>query len=246
MRISRAVLSRRMYGPLEPVMASEIARHIFCARALFLDHTLAGGRQKSFAARFLWFLLNPLRLGLVVLFVGLAVLTDPLVAGATVVLAAILLLMARTLWQRMRTAPSIIIYHGTRAQRKKKVLVANEFGLAGQPQYLLAYEGGYIPVLARTNSAPEQPHEAHIMQVIAYCLLVAESTGSRPPYGVIRYGNGRTFEIDFDEDSVEILSQVMDEIEANRRQPDVPISHNERGRCFACSHRNRCGLSLFP
>ena len=246
MRISRAVLSRRMYGPMGPVMASEIARHIFCARALFLDHTFAGGRPRSFVVRALWFLLNPLRLGLVVVFGVLFLLTDPLVAGATVVLAAILLLLARALWERMHTAPSIIIYHGTRAHRHKKILVANEFGLAGQPQYLLAYEDGYIPVLARNTSAPEQPHEAHIMQVIAYCLLVAEDTGARPPYGVIRYGDGRTFEVDFDEDSVEALSQMMDEIEANRRQADVPLSHNVRGRCFACSHRKRCGQSLFP
>jgi CRISPR-associated exonuclease Cas4 len=223
-------------------MASEIARHIFCARALFLDHTLAGARQKSLAGR----LLNPLRLGLVALFAAVYLATDLRVAAATVVLALFLLLLARALWDRMHTAPSIIIYHGTRAQRNKNVLVANEFGLAGQPQYLLNYEGGQIPILARSKSAPDQPHQAHIMQVIAYCLLVAESTGSRPPYGVIRYGDGRTFEIDFDEDSIEILSQIMDEIESNRRQPDVRISHNDRGRCFACSHRKRCAQSLFP
>jgi CRISPR-associated exonuclease Cas4 len=118
--------------------------------------------------------------------------------------------------------------------------------LAGQPQYLLDYDGGHIPVLARSKPAPQEPHEAHVMQVIAYCLLVAESTGVRPPYGVIRYGDGRTFEVDFDEDSVEALSQTMDEIEASRRQPDVPISHSDRGRCFACSHRKRCNQSLFP
>ena len=244
MRISRPALTRRMVGPLQPIMASEIARHIFCARALFLDYTRSGQRNR--AAAILWFLLNPLRFGLVIVFFVLSLLTDPYIAGATVLLAGVLLLIANALWDRMQTAPSIIVYHGTRAQRQKKVLVANEFGLAGQPQYVLEYEGGHIPILARSKPSPQQPHEAHIMQVVAYCLLVAESTGSRPPYGVIRYGDGRTFEVDFDEDSVEVLSQVMDEIEANRRQADVARSHNDRSRCFACSHRKHCDQSLFP
>jgi CRISPR-associated exonuclease Cas4 len=231
---------------MQPVMASEIGRHIFCARALFLDHTFGGGRNKPLSIRVLWFLLNPLRMGLVVLFAGLYVITEPLVAAATVVLAGMLLLMARALWERLHTPPSIIVYHGTKAQRHKTVLVAKDFGLSGQPHYLLTYEGGSIPILARSAAAPEEPHAAHVMQVIAYCLLVAESTGSRPPYGVIRYGDGRTFEVDFDEDSVEHLSGVVEEIEANRRHLDVPISHNDRGRCFACSHRKRCVQSLFP
>jgi len=235
-----------MYGPMQPVMASEVGRHIFCARALFLDHTFSGGRDRPLGIRLLWLLLNPLRLGLLVLFAVLYLVTEPLVAAATVVLAGFLLLLARALWDRLHTAPSIIVYHGTKAQRQKDVLVANEFGLAGQPQYVLTYEGGSIPILARSTAAPENPHEAHIMQVIAYCLLVSESTGTRPPYGVIRYGDGRTFEVDFDEDSVEHLSRVVDEIETNRRQPDVPISHEDRGRCFACSHRKRCIQSLFP
>src|SRR5574341_1024914 len=149
------------------------------------------------------------------------------------------------LWRRVMFPSSVVIYHGTKARCNQKMLAAPNLGLSGKLDCLLEHEGYAIPILRKTSPAPQTPHHAHIMQLIAHCLLVAQTRDNYPPYGVIQYGDGRTFEVDFDEDSVEALSKIMDEIEANHQREEVPISHQDRGRCYACSHRKRCNQSLF-
>jgi CRISPR-associated exonuclease Cas4 len=152
--------------------------------------------------------------------------------------------LIQLIWRRMRQT-SKITYQGAKAFRNRRTLVSQEIGLAGKPDYLLDMNGSIVPVLTRNNPAPEIPHEAHIMQVVAYCLLIAEETRRRPRYGVIRYGDGRTFEVDFDEESVERLSRIMEDIDSSRHRTAVPISHHDRRRCYACCHRHRCDQSLF-
>lgn len=228
------------------ITASEIGRHLFCARALYYDRLYPAERDQSLWAQVRRVVVSPVRAGS--LLIGFIVLSfaGGLRLSLLALAFALLFLLALALWKRLRQTNSIIIYHGTRAIRNHKMLVASEFGLAGKPDYLLAIDTTYIPVITKKNPAPEEGlHDAYIMQLVAYCLLVAEEKDCHPPYGVLRYGDGRTFEVDFDEDAVEVLSHVMDEIEANRRQQDVPPNHHDRRRCYACSQRRRCDQSLF-
>ena len=229
------------------ITASEVARHIFCARALAYDRQHPQLREQSLSHDLIQIITTPWKLGIIGLaLLALALIYEPLVAVAAFFATTLMFLLARWLWGRLRRASSVIIYQETRAQRNRRSMVAQEFGLSGRPDYLLQVDAQtIIPVLTKQNPAPESPHDAHIMQIVAHCLLVAETTRHYPPYGVIRYGDGRTFEIDFDEDAVEILSQLMDEIEADRRRKDVSRNHEERARCYACSHRARCDQNLF-
>jgi CRISPR-associated exonuclease Cas4 len=226
-------------------MASEIARYLFCSRALAYDNAhpeeripsrWRQGRQVIIS---LWTLL--------ILLAGLGhlvVVGDWLLTLLSFIGGLLIFGLLRLIWWRIRQ-PNNITYQGAKAFRNRRTLVSREIGLAGKPDYLLEMNGSLVPVLTRNNPAPDTPHESHIMQVVAYCLLIAEETRRRPRFGVICYGDGRTFEVDFDEESVERLSRIMEDIDASHRRVDVPINHHDRQRCFACRHRQRCDQSLF-
>jgi len=229
------------------ITASEIARHVFCARALAYDRQHLSTLDPSWWVAVRRVLLSPWRMGVVIISILLVTLfTDIGVALVSLVLGVLLLGLARLLWNRLGWSSGLVVYHGTQARRNRQTFASPSFSLVGKPDYLLATEdGGYIPILTKKTPAPDQPHQAQIVQIIAHCLVVAEQKNYHPPYGVIRYQDGRTFEIDFDEDSIEVLSRYMDEIEANRQRDDVPRSHSSRRRCSACSQRKRCDQSLF-
>jgi CRISPR-associated exonuclease Cas4 len=211
------------------ITASQVARHSFCARALAYDQFFGlPGQTAGWQALWLW-LGPPLFLAVLLgLVLYVAVLDDLLISLSSVVLGLLLFAGLRWVWGRWQRGNQVIIYHNQPAKPFRDFLQALDFGLSGQPPYIIPLaEGGAIPLLLKQNPAPPQAHEAHILQVIAYCLLLAEKTGQHPPFGVIRYGDRRTFEVDFDEDAVEYLARTMDEIEANRRRTEVPISHQD-------------------
>lgn len=174
-----------------------------------------------------------------------AVMIDPIIALVVMGTSLVLWFALGMLWQRVMRSRVPLVYLGQRAKKNRKMLRADDFGLYGKPDLLLTYSDAVIPVLQKDNPAPPAPYEAHVLQAIAHCVLVTETFDRRPDYGVIWYGDGRTFEVDFDEDGVEVLSALMDEIDANRHAGEVDISHDDRGRCFACRHRDACGQSLF-
>lgn len=230
------------------ITASEVARHLFCARALGYDWRYPQERDLSLTGHLKRWAVKPAVMavvGLMVLFLSLLIgIEETLVA---VIITILLLGGLYLVWQRARRSPNEVIFHNVKAKAVRKPLVAYEFGLVGKPDCLLDIEGYEIPVLMKHTPAPETPHDAHVTQIVAYCLLVAENRQKFPPYGIIRYQDGRTFEVEFDEDSVEVLSRIMDEIEINRRKDDqIPNrSHEDRRRCYACRHRPRCDQNLF-
>jgi CRISPR-associated exonuclease Cas4 len=228
------------------ITASEIARYLFCARALAFDYAHPEESSPTLFVRLrhllgsIWFLLI-----LALLVLHLFLVADPLQTLITFGGGLLVFVGIRFLWRRMRRANNIS-YQGVQAVRNRRTLVSEEIGLSGKPDYLLEMNGGQVPVLTKNNPAPDFPHEAHVLQVIAYCLLIAEGSKKRPRFGVIRYGDGRTFEVDFDEESVEMLSRAMDNLDKARQQETVHRNHQDRARCYACNHRHRCDESLFP
>lgn len=220
----------------QPIPTSAIARHLFCARALAYDAVFPPKtRRFPFVA-----ILVAVAL---VIPIWLLIPNQRLMIGA-IVAGGILLGIGYLLLRVLRQARGVMVYQNVRARRNRKVMTAfNE--IIGTPDYLVHTPDSIIPVLVKNNPAPQAAHYAHVMQVIAYCLLVSENMPKRPTFGVIRYGDGRTFEVDFDEDAVEELVAIFDDIDRNQRAADVPRSHQDRQRCYACSHRNRCDQSLF-
>src|SRR5688500_8591495 len=66
-------------------------------------------------------------------------------------------------------------------------LISHKHHLKGRPDLLIKQGNGIIPVEVKTGKTPTRPYDSHVMQLIAYCVLVEETYGARPPYGIIRY-----------------------------------------------------------
>jgi CRISPR-associated exonuclease Cas4 len=127
--------------------------------------------------------------------------------------------------------------------RLERPLFSRRFLLTGKPDYLVTYEDGVIPVEVKSSHAPARPYPSHALQLAAYCLLVEECYGQRPPYGIIKYAD-RTFEVDYTPELEDELLATLDCMRADLADGNVPRSHGAPRRCRACGYRSRCDERL--
>ena len=166
-------------------------------------------------------------------------------------LALLFIIMAAALlWQssRQRARAGLpggrIVYTDTRAWgRIEKPLFSSALGLTGKPDYLVQQDGQVIPVEVKSGRTPEAPYDSHIFQVAAYCLLVAETYGRRPPHGIIHYNN-RDFAVDFTPQLESALLDQLAEIRRDETRTNVRRSHEDPARCRKCGFRKVCDESL--
>jgi len=120
---------------------------------------------------------------------------------------------------------------------------SERYGLSGRPDFVLEIDGQLIPGDLKTGRTPKGPLFSHILQVAAYCLLIAESSGKRPPYGLLRYGS-EEHEIEFDPEMEKILLEKLEEMRGLMRSGEVHRNHNRPGKCASCSRRDSCPEKL--
>jgi CRISPR-associated exonuclease Cas4 len=135
--------------------------------------------------------------------------------------------------------------------RCEQPLFSNRHRLTGRPDYLVRRRGDVIPVEVKSGAAPEQPYEAHVLQLAAYCLLVEDQDGRPPPFGIVRYRDC-AFEIDYTPalraELLDTLSTIRRDLhagsEVRRAHHQVDRSHDEPARCRGCGYRDRCEQRL--
>lgn len=160
------------------------------------------------------------------------------------------LVLAISVWatwriRKWRSRPKIPLYQGENANKLRQQMVSWEYGLTGLPDYVVDHDGHPIPVLKKSGSAPDhEPHDSHVAQILVHCLLVHETMQSPPPYGIIRYDD-RTFEVDYTEQAVTALLELIDEMRVRWQKDTIPArSHDSTRRCYACQHRGICEETL--
>lgn len=122
-------------------------------------------------------------------------------------------------------------------------LVSHTYRLVGKPDYILRRPEGYIPVEVKPTRRAKQPYDSDLMQLVAYCVLVEECFGHRPPYGLLRYA-GHTFRIDYtDAVRADILATIAD-MHHDRLSAECARSHQQTARCRGCGFWDQCNQSL--
>lgn len=144
--------------------------------------------------------------------------------------------------QRLGMPSGPVVYHDT-AEHPGNLLMSPRHQLKGKPDFLIRQAGEIIPVEAKTGSTPTSPYHGHIMQLIAYCILVETHYGSRPPYGIIRYPK-RQFTIDYTPAREQELLSILAEMRQHRHAVEVHRSHTHPKRCAACGYQHQCNESL--
>ncbi len=124
-------------------------------------------------------------------------------------------------------------------RRLDRPLFSHRYRLTGRPDYIVADGTDLIPVEVKSARAPAYPRPSHVLQLAAYCLLVDETSGRRPPYGILRYAD-RTFQIPYTRELEEQLLAVLEDMRGDLAAGDAPRRHNDPRRCAACGYRDVC------
>jgi CRISPR-associated exonuclease Cas4 len=128
--------------------------------------------------------------------------------------------------------------------RVEKPLFSKTFHLTGKPDYLVRAADDLIPVEVKSGRAPAGgPYESHLYQLAAYCLLVTETYGRRPRYGLIRYAD-KTLAVDYTPALESDLIALLRDIRADSQTDAVDRSHRSAARCRACGFNAECGQAL--
>jgi CRISPR-associated exonuclease Cas4 len=141
-----------------------------------------------------------------------------------------------------------LVYSDTGAREEvEEPLYCRRHGLVGRPDYLVRLkEKGrevVIPVEVKSSRQPQTQHPGHALQVGAYCLMVEETYGVAPPYGLIRYSDGTT-PVPFNAELRRAVLSAADEIRRSRTSTQVNRQHESAERCVRCGYRHACGQLL--
>lgn len=166
----------------------------------------------------------------------------------TIGLALLMVALLALVWGgRMRARTGLpwapVRYSDTGWHVPEKPLLARRLGLVGKPDYLVELRGATIPIEVKPGRYAARPYESDLMQLAAYCALVEETSGSAPPYGLLRYAE-QTFRLDY---TPQVRADVLALIEEMR---DALVdgacerSHDQPHRCAGCGFYNQCEQAL--
>ncbi len=172
-----------------------------------------------------------------------------LILFSLLVLAVIAALAAWWFGRRLRIESGLpiqarVVYSDTGAwQKVEKPLFSKRYLLTGKPDYLVQVEGARIPIEVKPNRVAPEPRLSDTMQLAAYGLLVEETFGEKPAYGLLKYRNA-VFRVEFTDALRGQLSELLKEMRRNLSAEDVARSHSEAWRCRMCGYRAECGQAL--
>jgi CRISPR-associated exonuclease Cas4 len=117
-------------------------------------------------------------------------------------------------------------------------LVSERWRLVGRPDEIRQLpDGSWIPVEWKSRSTPRSgPWRSHQIQVAAYCLLVEETTGRAPPYGIVRYGDGGEFFVAWDAGARASVAEIRREV----ARPYDGRATPSTAKCARCRWRAGC------
>jgi CRISPR-associated exonuclease Cas4 len=159
------------------------------------------------------------------------------------VLAVVLLVLALRLRRRTGLPWQRVAASDTGSSELQKPLFSRRYSLTGKPDYLLQGGNTYIPVEVKPGRQAHQPYESDLMQLAAYCLLVEDTTGQAPPYGLLRYAQ-HTFRLNYTPTVRDELLALLDEMRDLLDEDDCNRSHDDPRRCMGCSFVEVCDESL--
>lgn len=124
-------------------------------------------------------------------------------------------------------------------------LISARYGLKGRPDYLIRVDDGVVPMELKSGRSPRsgRPHEGHMLQLAAYCLLVEEVCQVFVPYGLVQYED-RCIRVEYTSSVRRDLLLLLEEIRTAKRGEELHINHNCPARCRSCGFRDVCGESL--
>ncbi|KAA0003696.1 MAG: CRISPR-associated protein Cas4 [Thermoplasmata archaeon] len=123
-------------------------------------------------------------------------------------------------------------------KKESPMLESSRYGIRGKPDYIIEKDGEYIPVEKKTGRTPKGPLFSHIVQLIAYCMLVEETFG-KVEYGILEYDERKYF-INYDERLKNTVIKLRENLVKDLKRGEAHRNHNREGKCMNCSRRDIC------
>ena len=168
-----------------------------------------------------------------------------LILIAILTLSGILLLWISGQQRRSVGLPSgrVIFADHNQWGRVEKPLYDPTFNLTGKPDFLIEQGDVIIPVEVKSGRGKTAPYDSHIYQLAAYCLLVEQSYGMRPPYGILQYSN-QDIAVDYTPQLEREIIDLLRDIRSQERRRNIGRSHHSSNRCRRCSYLAACDQAL--
>lgn len=168
-----------------------------------------------------------------------------LILIAILALSGILLLWISGRQRRSAGLPSgrVIFTDHNQWGTIEKPLYDPIFNLTGKPDYIVERDEVIIPVEMKSGRVSRAPYDSHIYQVAAYCLLIEQSFGIRPPHGILHYSN-QDIAVDYTPQLEEDIIGLLRDIRAQDQRRNIGRSHDSPNRCRRCSFLSVCDQSI--
>jgi len=156
----------------------------------------------------------------------------------------VLLWRARQLRARTGLPPGAVVYVDTTQWKAcQRPLFSEHYRLVGRPDYVVHQQNRVIPVEVKSSTGPGRPYDSHILQLMAYCLLIEETERRAPPFGLLHYPDV-DFRIEYTAHARKELITTLAQLRSDLAAADVSRSHNNPGKCRSCGYRHACTQSL--
>ena|ERR1035438_6244690 len=159
-------------------------------------------------------------------------------------ITALLLLLRNRRHRALGGLPSGEIVYSDTAAEDAPILESWRYRLRGKPDSLVrTASGDIIPIERKSGPAPSRPYDGDLAQATAYCILVEEHHGRKPPFMRIQYAD-RYIDEPYTIERKQSVLQLCEEIRRARRASSVNRSHQTSRKCRNCSQRQNCDQAL--
>jgi CRISPR-associated exonuclease Cas4 len=156
-----------------------------------------------------------------------------LLVGAVIVAAAVRALVAR---RRESALGSLVAVDAGAPMTMRSA----RYRISGRPDLVRRLpDGRRVPIELKSRPAPPAgPRPSHRVQVSVYCLLLEETTGVAPPFGVVRYGDGTEFRVPWNASARAELLRLRAQIDRPYDGRATPST----AKCARCGWRAVCDV----
>ncbi len=171
-----------------------------------------------------------------------------LAALGALMVGVLLLRLSQKRKRALRIPEGDVVYQDHESQRvSPPTLVSERLGLRGKPDYLIRNVDGIIPVELKKAARPPARggvYPNHLIQVLAYIVLVRENYSERVPYGLVLYGNKEARKVYPTPENIAWFESVLMQVRHAREASNIDRSHRQQSRCRGCGMRESCDQAL--
>jgi CRISPR/Cas system-associated exonuclease Cas4 (RecB family) len=127
-------------------------------------------------------------------------------------------------------------------------LRSSAYGIHGKPDCLIRNADGIIPVEFKKSAKPPAGggvYPNHLIQVLAYIVLVRENYREPVPYGLVIYSGETARKVIPTAENLSWLAEVVEQVRSARGANAPDRSHSQQSRCRGCGLKQSCDQSLW-